>query len=210
MTAHLLFILSFSKTTIANTLYTLSSIPFKTLILSFIFLKERIGFRTFILMISAFFGIYLMVNDSLNNNGIMGSIFALGCAICFSCFIIIVRKCNSIDMLPTSLLAGISLSIVTFIISFGNIVIPTNEILLCLFWGEFLHGLMNIVFIFSTRYFFASEVTLFMLIEFCLGPFWVWIFFDKAIANKTLFGGLIVLLSVTIFSFLEIVEKKIK
>ena len=50
MIANLLFILSFSKTSIANTLFTLSSIPFITAVLASIFIREKISLRTFIIM----------------------------------------------------------------------------------------------------------------------------------------------------------------
>ena len=46
MLANLLFIQSFANTSVANTLFTLSSIPFITAILAFIFLKEKISLRT--------------------------------------------------------------------------------------------------------------------------------------------------------------------
>ena len=151
-----------------------------------------------------------MLNDGITNTSYLGKILPIGCAICFSGFITIVRKNNSVDMMPTSLIAGVSLAFFTSIIKFGNISIPISEIFLCLFWGAALHGFMNIVFIFSTKYLYASEVSLFMLLEFCLGPFWVWIFLDELISYKTFIGGVIVLLSVSTYSFLEFTDNKNK
>jgi len=49
MLAQLLFIQSIANTSIANALFTLSSIPFITAILAFIFLKEKISLRTIII-----------------------------------------------------------------------------------------------------------------------------------------------------------------
>ena len=66
------------------------------------------------------------------------------------------------------------------------------------------------VFIFSTRYLLASEATFFMLLEFSLGPFWVWIFLNETISHETFYGGIIVIVSVTVYSFLEIKNTKIK
>ena len=53
MLANLLFIQALANTSIANSLFTLSSIPFITAILAFIFLKEKISLKTVILMIFA-------------------------------------------------------------------------------------------------------------------------------------------------------------
>ena len=149
-----------------------------------------------------------MIKEGLGNSGSFGNIMALFCAISFSCYIIIVRKYKDIDMIPTSLISGIILAIVTFVVSKGNIFIPVEDFLLCFFWGSILHGFLHSVFIFATRFLLASEVTLFMLLEFSLGPFWVWIFLNESISQNTLFGGLIVMLSVTIYSIYEVSLQK--
>ena len=93
---------------------------------------------------------------------------------------------------------------------YGNMKVPIPELLLCFLWGGLLSVFVNSVFIFSTRYLFASEATLFMLLEFSLGPFWVWIFLNETISQETFYGGILVMLSVAIYSFLEIKNKKIK
>ena len=49
-----------------------------------------------------------------------------------------------------------------------------------------------------------------MLLEFSLGSFWVWIFLNETISEETFFGGTIVMVSVAVYSFLEIINSKIK
>ena len=88
--ANLLFIFAFTKTTIANTLFTLSSIPFITAILALIILKEKISLRTILAMLFATIGIFIMIKDGLETSGdYNGNLMALGTAICYSCFFII-------------------------------------------------------------------------------------------------------------------------
>ncbi|MEE2716215.1 MAG: hypothetical protein VX610_02190, partial [SAR324 cluster bacterium] len=128
----------------------------------------------------------------------------------FSTFVIIIRKYKSIDMMPTSLISSVLLLTVSFVISLGNINIPIQDILLCFLWGGVLSGFVNSVFIFSTRFLFASEVTFFMLLEFSLGPFWVWVFLNETISQETLYGGIIVMASVAVYSFFEITMSKTK
>ena len=79
-------------------------------------------------------------------------------------------------MLPANMVSGFLVIIVSFVVSLGNMKVPIQEILLCILWGGVLSGFVNSVFIFSTRFLLASEATFFMLLEFSLGPFWVWIF----------------------------------
>ena len=210
MLANLLFIQALANTSIANSLFTLSSIPFITAILAFIFLKEKISIRTIIIMFFAFMGIFIMIKDGLESGGFYGNILAFVCAICFSGFVIVLRKSRNIDMLPANMVSGFLVIIVSFIVCQGNIKVSIHEILLCLLWGGILSAFVNSVFIFSTRYLLASEATYFMLLEFSLGPFWVWIFFNETISNETFFGGIIIMFSVAVFSFLEIKNTKIK
>ena len=63
MGANLFFIQAFANTSIANTLFTLSLIPFITAVLAFLFLKEKLSLRTFLIMIVALFGILIMINE---------------------------------------------------------------------------------------------------------------------------------------------------
>ena len=210
MLANLLFIQSLANTSIANALFTLSSIPFITSIIAFIFLKEKISLRTIIIMIFAFLGIFIMINDGLESGGFLGNILAFACAISFSGFVIVLRKSRNINMLPANIVSGILIIFVSFVICLGNIKVPIQDILLCFLWGGVLSGFVNTVFIFSTRYLLASEATFFMLLEFALGPFWVWIFLNETISEETFFGGTIVMISVAVYSFLEIINSKIK
>ena len=210
MIANLLFIQSFANTSVANALFTLSSIPFITAILAFIFLKEKISLRTIIIMIFAFMGIFIMIKDGLETGGFYGNIMALFCAFSFSAFVIILRKNRNIDMMPVNLISGVLVLIVSFVFSLGNLNVPIQDILLCFLWGGVLTGFANSVFIFSTRFLLASEVTFLMLLEFSLGPFWVWIFLNETISQETFYGGIIVMISVAVYSLFEINNSKIK
>ena len=210
MLAQLLFIQSIANTSIANALFTLSSIPFITAILAFIFLKEKISLRTIIIMFFAFVGIFIMIKDGLGTGGFHGNILALVCAFSFSTFVIILRKSRNIDMMPVNLISCVLVLIVSFVISLGDVNVPIQDILLCFLWGGVLMVFVHSALIFSTRFLLASEVTLFMLLEFSLGPFWVWIFLNETISQETFYGGIIVMISVAVYSLFEIKNTKIK
>ena len=45
-----------------------------------------------------------------------------------------------------------------------------------------------------------------MLLEFCLGPIWVWIFLDELLRLETLIGGLIVMLCVALYSTSQLLK----
>ena len=210
MLANLLIIQAYANTSIANTSFTLSAIPFITAGLAYIFLKEKLSLRTILIMIVALFGIFIMINDGLEKGGFYGNLMALGCAFCFSGFAIVVRKFRNIDMLPTLLISGVMIVVVSFVLSLESLIVPIHDVLLCFLWGGILSVFVNIVFIYSTRFLYASEVTFFMLLEISLSPFWVWIFLNETISQETLFGGIIVILSVTVYSFIELRNSKLR
>ena len=210
MLANLLIIQAYANTSIANTSFTLSVIPFITAGLAYIFLKEKLSLRTLLIMIVAFFGIFIMINEGLGKGDFHGNLMALGCAFCFSGFAIIVRKFRNIDMLPTLLISGVMIVVVSFALSFENLTVPIHDVLLCFLWGGILSVFVNIVFIYSIRFLYASEVTFFMLLEISLSPFWVWIFLNETISQETLFGGIIVMASVAVYSLFEFNNSKMK
>ena len=208
MIAQILSVQSFAHTSIANALFTFSTIPFISAFLAFIFLKEQISTTTIVTMFFAFIGIFIMIKDGLETGGFYGNIIALICAFSFSTFVIILRKSRNNDMLPVNLISSVLALIVSFAISLGEINVPIQDILLCFLWGGVLSGFVNSVFVYSTRYLQASEATLFMLLEFSLGPFWVWIFLNETITQEAFYGGIIVILSVAVYSFFEIKKTK--
>ena len=145
-----------------------------------------------------------MVFEGLQSNQFTGMALAFCTALSFSCFAIILRKYNYLDMIPCLLISSVFVIAITYIVSAGNIFIPIKEIAYCFFWGGVLSGFVNSAFIFATRYLSASEVTLFMLLEFSLGPMWVWLFLNEVVSSQTLAGGAIVIFCVSVNSLLKL------
>ena len=62
----------------------------------------------------------------------------------------------------------------------------------------FISLIPSMIFLYSSKYLFAGELTLFMLLEFSLGPLWVWIFINEAPEFWTLIGGALVMSALTL------------
>jgi len=99
-------------------------------------------------MIFAFMGIFIMIKDGIESGGFYGNILAFVYAICFSGFVIVLRKSKSIDMMPANMVSGFLVIIASFVVSLRNIKVPIQEILLCFLWGGVLSVFVNSVFIF--------------------------------------------------------------
>jgi drug/metabolite transporter (DMT)-like permease len=202
--AGLAFLEALAHTTVANTLFSLSAIPFITAVLARVFLKEGLRRATLVTMIVAAAGICVMMSDGLQVGAGYGNAMALVTALCFSGFAVIVRRNRRVDMMPTLLVSGGILALITLAARLDDLGIPLGDILLCFFWGGVLSGFANGLFIVASRHLVAAEVTLFMMLEFALGPVWVWLFAGEVPTRWSIVGGLLVIMAVTIRALLEL------
>ena len=202
--AGIAFLQSLTNTTVANTLFMMSAIPFFAAGLAWLLLKERIGRTTLAAMIFAALGIAVMLAEGVGAGSAYGNIMALVTAVCFGSYAVIVRRNRGVDMMPALLVTGVVIMITSTIARFGDLEISLHDLLLCILWGGVMSGVTNCLFIIATRHLIAAEVTLFMLLEFALGPIWVWIFAAETPSFWTLLGGALVISAVAIHTLLQL------
>lgn len=202
--AGICFLEAITNTTVANTLFTLSAIPFFTAALAWLFLRESLRRSTMVTMVFALLGIGLMMLDGLGGGSLYGNLMALITAFCFSGFAVIVRRHRGVDMLPTLMVSGLLILLFAIVMRWGDLAIPLHDLLLCFVLGGVLSGIGNALFIAASRHLAAAELTLFMLLEFALGPVWVWIFINEIPAGLTITGGAIVILAVVFRALVEL------
>ena len=198
------FIQAISNTTVANTMFTLSAIPFITAALAWFFLKENLARITLVAMAAAALGVAIMVGDGFGLGSAYGNLMALATACGFAGFTVIVRSNRHIDMLPTLLVSGVMIAVVAAVMQYDNLGISLHDMLLCFLWGGILSGLGNGMFIIASRHLVAAELTLFMLLEFALSPLWVWIFVGETPTHLAMVGGAMVIGSVAVRTLLEL------
>ena len=56
----------------------------------------------------------------------------------------------------------------------------------------------------APRFIAAAEVNLFFLLETIIGPIWVWLVIKEQPTPETILGGLIIIITIAIHSFLKI------
>ena len=206
--AGICFIQAITSTTVAATLFILASIPFISAFLARILLNERVSRQTLITMIIAGFGVSLMMVSGLRSNSFYGTSMALITAFCFSGYAIMLRKNKDIEMLPSVLISGLVICLVCLSILGQDIAISWLDLLKCILLGSIISFIPNSLFIYASKYLIAAELTLFMLLEFALGPFWVWLFIDEVPAFWTLIGGSSVIMAVIIYVWSEMQSKQ--
>jgi drug/metabolite transporter (DMT)-like permease len=80
---------------------------------------------------------------------------------------------------------------------------------LALLWGGVFSSLVIVLFLISSRYLKGAELTLLLMLEYFLAPFWVWIFMDEVPSGLTFVGGAIVLSGVMAQAYLTIADRKV-
>jgi drug/metabolite transporter (DMT)-like permease len=189
-------ILAMVHTTVANALFTLSASPLITAVLAWIILRERLSRTTLIAIVFAMAGIGLMVADGLGGGTILGNLLALLCAFFFSLFVIFLRLGKDRNMLPSSVIGGAVGALVGLAGADWDYQLTLHDGLLCLFWGGGIVTVVHFLFIQGSRYVPGAEIMLITLIEFILGPMWVWIGFGERPSTMALLGGGLVLAAV--------------
>ncbi len=205
--AGLSFIQAFTHTSIANALFIFGAIPFFAALLARIFLGERLRRATLVTMLFAGSGLAMMVVNSISIGSGFGNLMALSTALCFAGFAVVVRYRRQVEMLPSLLIASALIIAVSLPVTGGDLELPINDILLCLFWGGCLSGLVNWTFIIASRHLATAELTLLMLIEFALGPVWVWLFVGEVPHHWTIIGGIVIIASVAVRAILELINQ---
>ena len=202
--AGITFLQSMTHTTVANTLFVLGGIPFVTSGLAWIFLKEKPGRPTLVTMIIAFFGIVIMIGEGFTIGSVYGNLMALMTTLFFSIYAVLVRFNRQVDMLPAILISTVLIMAMTGLTQRGVLPISKDDLWLCLLWGGVMSGFTSASFIVASRHIIAAELTIFMLLEFALGPVWVWLFVNEIPSKWTLAGGALVIVAVLGRSILEL------
>jgi len=205
--AGITFIQALTHTTVANALFILGAIPFFAALFACVLLGEKLRRTTLVTMIAAACGLGIMVVQGVQSGSGFGNSMALVTAISFALYAIIVRYKRQTEMMPVMLVSSLTIIILALVIKAGDIVIPLRDILLCLFWGGCLSGFVNWMFILASRHLAAAEVTLIMLLEFALGPVWVWLFIGETPSLATLIGGCLIISAVALRAIFELVYK---
>ena len=194
------FILSLDATSVANTLLIISTAPLFAALIGSIFLAEKTKPATWAAISVGFSGIMIIVFDSLSSVGVnglpWGEIFALLTALGLAVQFSLVRAARDVDMTPSVIVGSSMVSGFGLIIS-NDVSLPPLSLALAAVLSLLI---LPISFVFLTsapRYLPAPEVSLIMLLETVIAPFWVWAALGETPAIASLVGGAVILTALT-------------
>ena len=201
------FIWSITHTSVAITLLCLAAMPLITALLGFIFLKEKISINTWISIVVAAIGIYIMAMNDQKIDNTTGLVFGLTSAFGFSIFSISLRWRKETPQFTTVSLAGLICALFSF-----YIIIQSNSSLFSSSKNEMLfslHGTLVciglILYSIGSKHLPAAELTLLSLTEVIGGIFWVWLplfGINEVPSTNTIIGGFIIFMSLIYYSLL--------
>ena len=134
-----------------------------------------------------------MVGDGVVSGAVFGSLLSLLCAFFFSTFVICLRIGRDRNMLPSSVLGGILGGLIGLVGSGFDLQVSARDVWICFVWGSIIVTTVHYFFTLGSRYVPGTEIMLITLIEFTLGPVWVWMVFGETPTRLALIGGILVL-----------------
>lgn len=202
------YILSLTRTEVANTVVLMSASPLVAALLGRLLLREPLSGRTLAAIATAFAGIAYMVAGGLGQGSLSGNLFALGVALCFGANIVVVRTQPQVDMVPASLVGGLfaALFALPAVVPAALAVAPADLLVLAAM-GVGQLGMGLFLFLTGVRYLKAAEAGLLGLLETVLTPIWVWIGIGEVPPTNALVGGGIVLLAVAAHAVMSARER---
>jgi len=194
-----LFILSVMRTTVANTLFLMSTSPFVAALFGWFFLHEQVPRRTAVAMTAGLVGIVLMFADAFGSGGALsGNLLACGVPLAFGANVILLRKMGAaVDMVPAVLLAGL-LAIVVALPMGWPLTASWHDVGVLAVMGIFQLGMGCLLLTLAAPHLSAVEIGLLSLLETILGPVWVWLGVGERPSDSALLGGLVVLSSLVV------------
>ena len=202
------FVVSIQNTNVANTLVMIAMAPMLSAILGALFLKEMPDSKTWVAITITFLAAVYIFYDSLQLGYIFGDILGLICALGLAVGAVTIRSARKKNLVPAAVVGKLVVAI------FAIFFIETYELLdrdllivplMCIMCVAIPFVLVTI----APRFIPAEEVNLFFLLETIIGPIWVWMVIKEQPSIETIQGGLIIILTIAIHSFLKLKKSNI-
>jgi drug/metabolite transporter (DMT)-like permease len=202
-TASTCFILSLSRTSVANTLILMSVGPWVAGLLGWLLLGERVRPRTWLTMGVALGGVAVMVSGSYGAGRLTGDVLAIMMASAFAMATVLVRRHPEIQMTPAASLAAVLAAVAALPLASPLAVSARDLGLLALFGiGQFGAGFL--LFTAGARLLPVAETSLIGMLETVLGPLWVWLVLGEEVGVRSIVGGLVILGALAAHTLLDL------
>ena len=197
------FILSIQNTNVANTLVMIALAPMLSAILGAIFLKEAPDKKTWIAILVTFAACIYIFYDSISLGNFLGDFFGLVTAFGLACNATLARYAKDRDLVPSAVIGKLLVAIFAFFFV-ENFILVGNDIIFIPLMCVMCVAIPFVLVTIAPRFITGAEVNLFFLLETILGPVWVWLVIKEQPSLETIIGGIVIILTIAIHSFLAL------
>ena len=197
------FVISIQNTNVANTLVMIATAPMLSAILGAIFLKEPPDKKTWVSIIVTFLAVIFIFFDSLKLGNFYGDILGFITAIGLAVGAVTIRSAKSKNLVPAAVVG--KLFVATFALIFiESFVLENRDLIIVPLMCILCVAIPFVLVTIAPRFIPAAEVNLFFLLETIIGPIWVWLIIKEQPSIETLQGGVIIITTIAIHSFLKL------
>ena len=197
------FVVSIQNSNVANTLVMIATAPMLSAILGSIFLKEPPDKKTLISIIITFLSVIYIFFDSLKLGNFYGDILGFITAIGLAVGAVTIRSAKSKNLVPAAVVG--KLLVATFALLFvENFALINQDMIIVPLMCILCVAIPFVLVTIAPRFIPAAEVNLFFLLETIIGPIWVWLIIKEQPSVETLFGGVVIIITIAIHSFLKL------
>jgi len=197
------FLVSIQNTNVANTLVMIATAPMLSAILGGIFLKETPDRKTWIAIIITFLSALYIFYDSIQLGNFFGDFMGLVTATGLAVNAVLVRSAKERDLLPAAVTGKLCVAIFAFFFV-DSFDLVGNDIIYVPLMCVLCVAIPFVLVTMAPRFIPAEEVNLFFLLETIIGPIWVWMVIKEQPSVETIQGGIIIILTIAIHSFLKL------
>ena len=203
------FLISIQNTNVANTLVMIALAPMLSAILGALFLKEAPDKNTWVAILVTFAACVYIFHDSLKLGNIYGDLLGFATAFGLACNATLARYAKDRDLVPSAVIGKLCVAIFAFFFVENFELLGKDLIyvpLMCVMCVAIPFVLVTI----APRFITGAEVNLFFLLETILGPIWVWMIIKEQPSSETILGGIVIIITIAIHSFLAIKKTQLK
>ncbi len=197
------FVVSIQNTNVANTLVMIAMAPMLSAILGAFFLKEIPDRKTWFAIGITFVAAVYIFYDSLQLGNFYGDILGFITAIGLAIGAVTIRSAKKKNLVPAAVVGKlfVALFAIFFIESY---VLADRDLLVVPLMCIMCVAIPFVMVTIAPRFIPAEEVNLFFLLETIIGPFWVWMVIKEQPSIETIQGGLVIIVTIAIHSYLKL------
>ncbi len=197
------FVLSIQNTNVANTLIMIAMAPMLSAILGAFFLKEIPSKKTWIAIAITFISVVYIFYDSLQLGNIYGDLLGFITALGLAIGAVTIRSAKEKNLVPAAVVGKMFVAIFamffieTYALLESDLLIVPLMCIMCV-------AIPFVLVTIAPRFIPAEEVNLFFLLETIIGPIWVWMVIKEQPSIETIQGGVVIILTLAIHSFIKL------